>query len=396
MKTRSFLTPLSSTIFMLLGAVALAQSTWTGGGAPDGNFSNTANWNTPPNPSAGNTLNFDGSVNLNATNDLTLTTADQAINFNTGASAFTLWGNTIRAGGIANNSSFLQTINMGLNLNGTRTFNVGSAGILLGRPVGSTGTGTRTVTVSGSGALIVTGTATPSGGGANYSVSSGSLVFSNSTGQTTSTGGGGISLAGSGTTLQFNNAGTVRLGGVITTVSGSTVALNSTGNVTTTNTAATLLTIASGASLTGVGNLSGAVSISGTVMPGISGIGTISVASLTLAPGSLTILDIDREATQKADLISASGTITFAGTLQVNNLGAALQAGDVFDLFQASAYSGTFSNFDLPTLDPGLTWDVSQLDVTGTIAVAPVPEPATAALLGVGAVAWLAWRRRKI
>src|SRR5579885_906584 len=48
MKTRSFLTPLSSTIFMLLGAVALAQSTWTGGGAPDGNFSNTANWNTPP------------------------------------------------------------------------------------------------------------------------------------------------------------------------------------------------------------------------------------------------------------------------------------------------------------------------------------------------------------
>lgn len=386
--------PLSSAIFAWLLSVAVvqAQSTWNGGGTPDGNFSNAANWDTAPTTGVGNTLNFDGSVNLNATNDINLTSADQTINFNATASAFTIWNNAIRMGGINNNSAVLQTIMPSLRLNGTRSINVGTAGLLLGQPVGSTGTGTRTVNKSGSGDLIVSGNAAAAGGGSSYNVTQGGLVFSNSTGQTTGAGGGGVSLANSGTTLQFNNAGAVTLGGAITTVSGSTVALNNSGAVTVTGGT----TIAAGASLTGVGSLlGGAVSVSGTVAPGTSGIGTISVVNLTLAPGSTVTMDIDRNASQKADLISASGTLTFDGTLQVVNIGGTLQAGDVFDLFSGTL-AGSFSSTDLPALNPGLTWDLSQLGTAGTIAVAPVPEPATAALLGLGASSLLLFRRRKV
>jgi uncharacterized repeat protein (TIGR01451 family) len=59
--------------------------------------------------------------------------------------------------------------------------------------------------------------------------------------------------------------------------------------------------------------------------------------------------------------------------LIVTNIGAPLQAGDVFTNFSASAFSGSFTSTNLPTLTGSLTWDTSQLNVNGTIkVVAPV------------------------
>lgn len=389
--------PLTTTIAislsLLSAAISHAQSTWNGGATPNGNFS-AANWDVAPTSGAGNTLNFAGSINLNATNDITLTSADQVINFNAGASAFTIYGGAIRAGNIANNSSVLQTILPSLRLNGGRTFNVGTAGMLLGQPVGSTSTSGRTVTKTGTGDLTITG-GTAVSGGANYTVSQGALVFANTTAANLGSAANGVSLGASGTTLRLNNSGTLSMGGAITTVSGSSVTLNNSAAVTVTGGT----TIAAGANLTGAGNLGGGlVSVSGGVAPGISGIGTITVANLTLASGSTVTMELDRSAGQNADLLSASGTLTFNGngTLQVNNIGASLLEGDSFNLFDGTI-SGPFATVNLPILDAGLQWDESQLYTTGIIDIVAAPEPATFALLGMGGlVAGWQIRRRKV
>ncbi len=381
---------------LLLTGMANAQSIWSGGGSPDGNFSNSANWNTAPATTGGNTMNFDGSANLNATNDMSLSlAADQSINFNSGASAFTIWGNLIRSGGIANNSSYLQTVNMQLRLNGTRTFNTGTAGLQLGQPVGSTSsTSGRTVTKTGSGDLII-GSGTASGGGASYNVSAGALVFSGSSATSLGTAATGVSLTASGTALRLNNSGTLSMVGTISTVSGSSLTLNNSAAVTVTGGT----TIAAGASLTGIGNLGGGlISILGNIAPGVSAIGTMSVSSLTLGAGSIITMEIDRSASQNADLLSSSGTLTYGGTLTVDNIGASLAAGDSFNLFDGTI-AGTFDATNLPSLGSGLEWDMSQLNSSGIISVtmAPVPEPTSIALLGIGLGMGL-WqiRRRKV
>lgn len=376
---------------MLLSTmISHAQSTWNGGGAPDGNFTTAANWDVVP--AGATTFNFAGSVNLNATNNLTLTAADSTINFNAGASSFAIWGGNIRIGGIANNSSVLQTIMQALTLNGTRTINVGTAGLILGAPAGSTSTSGRTVTKTGTGNLIILSALGPISGGSSYSVTQGGLVFSNATATTLGVGtANGVSLTASGTTLQFGNSGTLSMSGAITTVAGSSVTLNNSGNVTVTG--GTTLT---GASLTGTGHLLGGTvsAVGGSVAPGNSGIGTIFVASLTLDAASTTTMEINR-AGEISDLISATGALTYGGNLTVNNIGATLLAGDSFDLFSGTI-SGSFASTTLPTLLPGLSWDTSQLNTAGIIDVTAVPEPATLALLGLGGL-MAVWqiRRRK-
>lgn len=382
-------------LLVLSATVSHAQSTWNGGGGTDGNFGTAANWNTPPTSSAANTLDFAGSVGLNATNNITLNSADQTINFNAGASSFTIWPSTtasafyIRLGGVANNSSVIQTIMPSTEINGTRTINVGTAGLILGAPIGSTSTSGRTATITGTGNLIILGGTTVSGG-SSYNVTQGGLVFSNATAATLGTGANGVSLTASGTTLQFDNSGTLSMSNAITTVAGSSITLNNSANVAVTN-GITL----TGASLTGTGHLISAVSsVGGSIAPGNSGIGTIFVTSLSLDAASTTTMEINR-AGESSDLISASGALTYGGTLDVDNIGAALEAGDSFDLFSGTI-SGTFASTSLPSLSAGLSWDTSQLNSAGIIDVTAVPEPATLALLGIGGL-MAGWqiRRRK-
>jgi hypothetical protein len=49
--------------------------------------------------------------------------------------------------------------------------------------------------------------------------------------------------------------------------------------------------------------------------------------------------------------------------------------GNTFTLFQASAYSGSFSAYSLPALPAGLSWNVSQLTVNGTLTVVSGSAP---------------------
>jgi autotransporter-associated beta strand protein len=77
------------------------------------------------------------------------------------------------------------------------------------------------------------------------------------------------------------------------------------------------------------------------------------------------------------DLVANMTGVTYGGTLVVTNITSdanVLTNGDTFTLFTKSSgtYGGSFTNFVLPALGPGLTWDKSRLFVDGTIAIANV------------------------
>lgn len=100
-----------------------AVRTWTGGGNPDVNWSNPANWDGGvSSPVAGDHLIFDGTTGLNNNNDLASGLSFSSITFATNAGAFVLTGNTVKiganglgsgtangTGGVTNFSPSLQT-----------------------------------------------------------------------------------------------------------------------------------------------------------------------------------------------------------------------------------------------------------------------------------------------
>jgi autotransporter-associated beta strand protein len=129
--------------------------------------------------------------------------------------------------------------------------------------------------------------------------------------------------------------------------------------------------------LKGVGTVLGDFNATGIVAPGP--LGTLNFSNhLTLA--GTTVMELNRAAGQKADLISAV-TLAFGGTLTITNLGTNLQVGDTFNLFDG-AISGSFAATNLPALSStNLFWDVSLLNsqgivtVGGTVAAVPTIAP---------------------
>jgi autotransporter-associated beta strand protein len=133
--------------------------------------------------------------------------------------------------------------------------------------------------------------------------------------------------------------------------------------------------------LGGSGAINSAVSVQagGTLQPGSGGtnIATLTVnSSLTLAGN--TVMALNRTNTQSASLITGLSSLTNGGTLTITNVGDALQSGDSFTLFSAASYAGSFAATNLPALDTGLAWDLSNLSQNGTITVGEAPTITTA------------------
>jgi autotransporter-associated beta strand protein len=138
--------------------------------------------------------------------------------------------------------------------------------------------------------------------------------------------------------------------------------------------------VVSGQTLIGNGAVRGKfliASAGSAIAPGIAGaIGTLTVTNsssgtnwtvLTLS-GTVN-MDINRAAAQNSDrIVNVNGTNVFGGTLNVNNLGAALQAGDTFTLFTSAVNNGAFATVNLPILTGGLTWN-NTLNSNGKISV---------------------------
>ena len=141
------------------------------------------------------------------------------------------------------------------------------------------------------------------------------------------------------------------------------------------------------ATLGGSGIILDPVTVDGSLSPGNSGIGTLTVSnSVTFESDGAAVMEINRAAGQNADLLLATN-VTYDGTLTVNNLGSTnLQAGDTFNLFAAGAIGGTFAVTNLPALSSAnLYWDTSLLS-SGMIKVAsntaPIPVIALPAVSG--------------
>ena len=110
-------------------------------------------------------------------------------------------------------------------------------------------------------------------------------------------------------------------------------------------------------------------------------IGTFTVGASPTLNGTL-LMEIDREGSPNADKLVVSGNpLAFGGTLVVANIGAALQGGEQFDLFDATAFSGAFSATNLPPLASGLNWWAGRLYTEGKLVVNRAPTVANAAVL---------------
>jgi autotransporter-associated beta strand protein len=227
------------------------------------------------------------------------------------------------------------------------------------------------IDVGGSSYLLQSDAGTLNLGGTVSSLAGGTRTF-------TFQGNGNFNVSGSiqngsATTINLSktNAGTLTIAGA-STFSGTTT--NWRGNLFVNGSLASAVTVVGG-DLGGNGAIGGAVVVQSgaTLSPGAS-IGILTVSnSVTLQPGSTTFIELDKSVPTN-DLLRVSGALNYGGTLLVTNLGGTLMPGDNFKLFQAAAYNNSFSSVLLPPLATGLSWNTAGL-TTGVVSVVATAVP---------------------
>jgi autotransporter-associated beta strand protein len=167
-----------------------------------------------------------------------------------------------------------------------------------------------------------------------------------------------LTIVGAGA-VTLNAANTYSAG---TFVNGGTLVLNGSlplGNA---------VTVATGGTLAGNGTINGPVTVQAgaALQPGVSAIGKLTVNS-TLSLAGNTTMEISKTSGTN-DAVVGISTVTYGGTLTVNNLGGTLAAGDKYVLFSAAERLGSFTTVNLPALTSGLVW-TNKLAVDGSIQV---------------------------
>lgn len=155
-----------------------------------------------------------------------------------------------------------------------------------------------------------------------------------------------------------------------TTVSGGELRIN--GILASTN-----VTVGSGARLSGVGTISGPITLGSgaTLAPGAASIGRMTNSNtLTLDAGSTVHCRVSGFSTN-ADMVDVT-TVAYAGTLSVSNLSATpIHVGQVFKLFNAGVQSGNFINAASVTIASGGGGAFNP--ATGELTVTSVPAAPT-------------------
>jgi fibronectin-binding autotransporter adhesin len=140
-----------------------------------------------------------------------------------------------------------------------------------------------------------------------------------------------------------------------------------------------VVTVATVATLGGTGTIGGGTIINGTLAPGNS-IGTLTFNSnLTFGATGTGLFEISKVPFTN-DAVRVLSSVSYNGTLTVIHVNPAdlLQTGDNYRLFDATNYSGSFSDFNLPSLDEGLDWNTSKLAVNGRLWVVTTNPPVLA------------------
>jgi autotransporter-associated beta strand protein len=136
------------------------------------------------------------------------------------------------------------------------------------------------------------------------------------------------------------------------------------------------LTIVNGQTLTGGGTVKGNITIAGgaTLAPGGSLDTLVFNNNLTLAGGSTTLMEVSDTPTTN-DAAQVAGSLVLSGSLVITNAGTnSLSAGDSFKLFNATIFSGAFTN--LSPVIPGinLAWNTNNL-TNGVLGIVSSPTP---------------------
>ncbi len=294
---------------------------WTGG---SGNWSSGANWQggSAPSPGSPTPLVFTGSGGV-STNDNQLSTVS-GITFG-GTGSYTVNGSAINlSGGITNNSSYAQTVALGVTLSAAQTFAANSGNLIVSGDLNTNG---NPLLMDGANTVVISGDM--SGAGSLTKNGSGSLTLSgsNSYSGTTTLNAGTLTLQGSldGTSLDLDGgafsqvaSGSIAGSGSTLTVSGATVTLAGNNSYT----GATTLTAGT---LNLDGSLTGSdITVSGgtwsqSATGSISGDGN----SFTLDGGAATLAGTNSYT--GATTVNA-GTLTLQGGLAISNSGAVVMA----------------------------------------------------------------------
>ncbi len=206
-----------------------------------------------------------------------------------------------------------------------------------------------------SGATVALGGGVLTSGGDNTNTTFAGVI--SDSGGTSAATGGSLTKTGTGTcTLSGINT----YSGATTIAGGMLSVIGSIPNSTVTD---------SGGTIAGTGTIGALTVGSGAVLaPGNGGIGTLSFNNKAVSLAGTAAMDINKSA-GTSDLANGIAALTYGGTLNVTNLAGTLAAGDVFTLFTATSYSGSFATINLPALSPGLYWVTSNLATNGSVNV---------------------------
>lgn len=222
-------------------SVINTNTTWSGSGA-DNKWSTVNNWNFGLNPGPSDNVFFSGSAQ--PVNDLDASLSIGSLTFNSGAGSFVITNATSTltlVGGVTNNSTSAQTLEVPVALSGAQTINAAAGNIALNGAVSGSGAALTKVggaalvlagvntysgaTIIDGGALIVSGAGQLGGGTYSAVITNNGVLSLNSSASQTLSGiisGAGILTKAGANTLNLA-AANVFTGGV--TNSGGTIAL---------------------------------------------------------------------------------------------------------------------------------------------------------------------------
>ena len=358
-----------------------------------GNFSGTVGKTltlTPKSPFATGAMRFRAygtNTVCNANIALSGTTTDQAQYNGTVLASYNLSGTQTYNGVISGDGGVMSRAGGSLILNGANTFAGGttptSGQIGIGNNL-ALGTGPLNLApeipnLTGSGTVFASGVAHTIANTVQYpSGTNNLLLIIAGTNDLTFSGPfnlNGVDGLGTPTnrTVQVNNPGATTISGVISDGGFSYGFIKAGTGVLYLNNAAntyTSPTIVSAGLLAGSGNILGSVTVATNASIGggaAAGIGTLTVAGgLTFTNGN-GFFRVNR-AGSASDLVSVAGVLTNTGngTITVTNLGATLQVGDTFTLFNKAVIGGG----TLSVIGGGATW-TNKLAFNGTVQVIP-------------------------
>ncbi|ACB74405.1 autotransporter-associated beta strand repeat-containing protein [Opitutus terrae] len=385
-----------------------ATVTW--GGPRSGDLNVGSSWSSGIAPrSASTTAQFGGDFgSLTCTTTITAGSFYFTSGFSSGTITVRETG-TLNLGSVVNDSSF------------TPIFRI--TGGLLHMSAASVSLGSARYEVESGGTLKLFQPSNPDGSAATIVMNGGTLTTTNSVDSgtislgslagtgTVNTGAASLVLGALGTSTTFSGsigtaASVTKVGGGTWTLTGASTYAGATtisaGTVKINNASGSAfgtgsVTVAEGATLTGAGKFTGALSNLGTYAPGNSPALT-TLSSFT--QGSTGTLALELGGLTRGtgyDALDITGAATFGGTLTISLINDFNPAtGATFNLFDWGSVTGTFNTINLPTLATGLSWNLDALYTAGEISVgaSAIPEPSTyAAVLGAAALGFGLWRR---